>query len=312
MTDQCSICNNDLKFTSLSSDAYAVDCPQCGKYGLTRPALVNLRNTDFTLRQRANISGWLRDNPGFFIKPDTIDDFFSIRAPRFKERADRLLYAMSKQSDFAGQVVRFSPQWIGYSWSINEEETESILEFLVETDRVKELAPQINQYIVKPKGWLRLDELEHSNADSSQGFVAMWFSEEMQPIYDGAFSSAIKNAGYLPHRVDQREHNNKIDDEIIAEIRKSRFVIADFTGLRGGVYYEAGFAKGLGIEVFWSCRDDFIKELHFDVRQYNCIVWKQDDLDDFARRLQFRIESVLGKGRYSPLRWNTPEVTGLL
>ena len=46
---------------------------------------------------------------------------------------------------------------------------------------------------------------------------------------------------------------DKIDDEIIGEIRRSRFLVADFThgdkGARGSVYYEAGFAYGLGLPV---------------------------------------------------------------
>ena len=51
---------------------------------------------------------------------------------------------------------------------------------------------------------------------------------------------------------------------------------SDFTGNRGGVYYEAGFAHGLGLPVIFMCRDG--DELHFDVRQYNCIFWKPDQL----------------------------------
>ena len=83
-----------------------------------------------------------------------------------------------------------------------------------------------------------------------------------------------------PVRIDQQEHNNKIDDEIIAEIRRSRFVVADFTqgekGARGGVYYEAGFAQGLGIEVIFTCRKDVLdnNDIHFDTRQYNHIGWE--------------------------------------
>jgi hypothetical protein len=97
-----------------------------------------------------------------------------------------------------------------------------------------------------------------------------------------------------PHRVDQREHN----DKIIAQIRKSRFVVADFTGYRGGVYYEVGFAKGLGFEMIWTCRENEIENLHFDIRQYNCIGWSQDELSNFQKRLSNRIESVLGRGNY--------------
>lgn len=37
-----------------------------------------------------------------------------------------------------------------------------------------------------------------------------------------------------------KEHANKIDDEIIAEIRRSAFLVADFTGQRQNVYFETG------------------------------------------------------------------------
>jgi hypothetical protein len=97
-----------------------------------------------------------------------------------------------------------------------------------------------------PAGRLHLETLKGINLQSSQDFVAMWFSEEMLKIYEIAISTGIANAGYMAHIVSQREHNDKIDDEIISQIRKSRFVLADFTGHRGWVYFEAGYAKGLG------------------------------------------------------------------
>jgi len=54
----------------------------------------------------------------------------------------------------------------------------------------------------------------------------------MQRIYEEVFAKAISEAGFKPHRVDQREYNDKIDDEIIVQIRRSRFIVADFTGHR--------------------------------------------------------------------------------
>jgi hypothetical protein len=54
----------------------------------------------------------------------------------------------------------------------------------------------------------------------------------------------INETGYNAMRTDLQEHNEKICDSIIAEIRKSRFLGADFIGHRGGVYFEFGFAKG--------------------------------------------------------------------
>jgi hypothetical protein len=101
-------------------------------------------------------------------------------------------------------------------------------------------------------------------------------------------------------RVDRVEHVGKIDDEIIAQIRRSRFLVADFTGHRAGVYFEAGFALGLNLPVIWSCSRDHIPELHFDIRQFNCIDWSKPD--ELADRLQNRIESVIGAGPRKPIQ----------
>jgi nucleoside 2-deoxyribosyltransferase len=142
-------------------------------------------------------------------------------------------------------------------------------------------------------GYTRLEQLQSIPGLTEQGFVAMWFGAEVQGVYEKGIAPAISDAGYRSMRIDQKEHNNKIDDEIIAEIRRSRFVVADFTcGLlsdegtetaipRGGVYYEAGFAQGLGIPVIWTCREDHI-------------TWKTPE--ELREKLRNRIGAVLGDG----------------
>ena len=141
-------------------------------------------------------------------------------------------------------------------------------------------------------------ELQGTNTDSSQAFVAMWFHDSTNDAYEKGIEPAIKEAGYKPLRVDRKEHVNKIDDEIIAELRRSRFLVADFThgkdGARGGVYYEAGFAHGLGLPVIFTCRKDSMKTLHFDTNHYNHIVWKTPD--ELREKLKNRILAVIGKG----------------
>jgi hypothetical protein len=95
-------------------------------------------------------------------------------------------------------------------------------------------------------------------------------------------------------RIDAKQHINKICDEIIAEIKRSLFVVADYTGHRGGVYYEAGYAAGRGLRVIPTCKKDEMGKLHFDIRQYNCIDWETPD--ELAERLQARIEALFGDG----------------
>jgi hypothetical protein len=123
----------------------------------------------------------------------------------------------------------------------------------------------------------------------------MWFDESMNDVWL-AINEGIRAAGYEPLRIDQKQHNNKIDDEILAAIRRSKFVVSDFTKQRGGVYFEAGFARGLNLEVIWLCRQDELKEVHFDTRQYNFIVWETDKLPELSKNLQNRIEATIGRG----------------
>ena len=88
----------------------------------------------------------------------------------------------------------------------------------------------------------------------------------MQETYDAEIAPGIRDAGYAPFRVDDPPTNKGISDTILAQIRAAEFVVADFTGQRQSVYFEAGFARGLGREVIWCCRDDELKNLHFDIK----------------------------------------------
>ena len=124
----------------------------------------------------------------------------------------------------------------------------------------------------------------------------MWFDDSMERVYDEGIAPAIKDCGFKPKRIDRDPAVDKIDDAIISQIKKSRFLVADFThgkkGARGGVYYEAGFARGLRIPVIFTCRKDMIKEIHFDTRQFAHILW--DDTTKLRISLRDRIAARIG------------------
>ena len=125
-------------------------------------------------------------------------------------------------------------------------------------------------------GWQRLQELRTRQIQRQQAFVAMWFADEMTLAFTDGIEPALRATGYRALRIDRVEHNDKVDDRIVAAIRQSGLLVADFTGNRGGVYFEAGFAMGLGLPVIWTCRRDHFDQygVHFDTRQYNHIVWE--------------------------------------
>jgi hypothetical protein len=145
------------------------------------------------------------------------------------------------------------------------------------------------------EGWKRIAELRKVGRVSDQAFVAMWFDQGLFPAWSDGIEPALKDAGYNAVRVDRVEYNEKIDDKIIAEIRRSGLVVADFTGDRGGVYYEAGFAQGLGLPVIFTVRKDEVGRVHFDTRQYNHIAWETPA--ELRERLYDRVIATLGPGR---------------
>ena len=147
-------------------------------------------------------------------------------------------------------------------------------------------------YTVTVEGYARVEEIYDSVA-SRQAFVAMWFDSSMNAAYEQGIAPAIASSGYDPKIINRDPTVDKIDDAIVAEIRRSKFIVADFThgddGPRGGVYYEAGFADGLGIPVIFTCRYDMIGKVHFDTRQRNHIVWNSPD--ELRQRLMERINA---------------------
>lgn len=230
------------------------------------------------------------------------------------ERADRLLKYLETKSSVIGKEIHFFLdnssakevflEMLAWSESASPEELDFLLNYLEKSGWVNITVSSggLKSAVLTIHGYARLAELATKQINSSQGFVAMWFDDSMTEAYDKGIVPGIEDAGYKPLRIDKKEHANKIDDEIIAEIRRSRFVVADFTygdtGHRGGVYYEAGFAHGLNIPVFFTCRKDLIDLIHFDTRQYNHIKWT--DYTDLRKQLADRISAVIGDGPDKP------------
>ena len=70
--------------------------------------------------------------------------------------------------------------------------------------------------------------------------------------------------------------------------------VADYTEQVNGLYFEAGFALGLGLLVIPTCRENQIGKLHFDIRHLNTLPWKTPE--DLSANLTKRILAVVGAG----------------
>jgi hypothetical protein len=287
-----------------------------GDYRISGSATVTIKHK--SPAEKARITTWIVDQrrsgeAAPLVTDDVVQQAAARRPLRMSERKRRFfLLALSREfqpSDrfkVAGQVDDEYHRDRGAieAWTEcwDNQHLHSIMRFLAEEGLVNQSAGT-GVVTLTAKGFERMEALESGAAPTHQVFVAMWFDPSTQPAFDDGIEPAVDAAGYKAFRIDRKEHNNKIDDEIIAEIRRSRFVVADFTCgtvavdgskvavARGGVYYEAGFAQGLNMPVIWTCRSDCINHIHFDTRQFNHIVW--DAPADLRTKLLNRIRAVI-------------------
>lgn len=326
---KCPVCNSEAESRSPGGlDGEEVNCPRCGYFQISRSAAINLRGfLAGNERGVANASGWIKAHQNELISSETVALIETLKTPSVTEKANRLLRYLVRVSAYFGEQFGISLQearsplsvptpngflpvleLMGVAWAVNGDEVVHLLQYL-EDERLLEinkLSSTRNDISVSAGGFSHIEQLAAFNPESNIGFCAMWFDKSVDLLWGKAIEPAISNAGYQPLRIDKKEHVNRIDDEIFADIRRSRFVVADFThgeaGVRGGVYFEAGFAQGLGLPVIWTCRSDMLLEakLHFDIRQYNFLEWSDETLDEFKDRLQKRIEAILGRGTWKP------------
>lgn len=138
-------------------------------------------------------------------------------------------------------------------------------------------------------------------------FVAMAFAHsDTDRLYDETLAPLLLEMGIDAIRVDRVEHNDNIDDRIIAEIKAADLALVDLTYARPSVYFEAGYAER-AIPVVYTIRGDHLAprvddpfgvfRLHFDLAMRNVVDWAAPDDEGFRVRLRRRLDHVL-----APLR----------
>ena len=290
----CPVCNNSEASATkhLTKDADVVRCLQCGDFTISRSAAANMRNEDESTRWR--VSAWIAEYSPPMVTTADVETALESWVPSLHHRADRMLGALNRwyPQGFQFSTSEVTTKLMAIGWNRSGTEVRFMLEDVLEVELGYLRRMDSSTFRISARGLLHLEQ--KPNHESAIGFCAMWFNEQVLPLWTDVIEPAIRLAGYEPLRIDGKQHNGKIDDEIIASIRASRFVVSDFTGSRGGVYYEAGFAHGLGLPVIFMCQQG--ENLHFDVRQYNCLFWKPDDLESARTQLQHRILATLGRG----------------
>lgn len=270
-----------------------VECAVCGHYQIS--GLLHTSKPDINDDQRYILSGFIRENSTrdspVVLSTDNIrnlaDGAIVPRTPM--DKMDRIMQYLGGMSKEAGAEITIDTEMdypVAYARSPGE--FEFLVNNLMGSGLIGSNGELVNtKYNLTINGWKYLIELSSRARISNVAFVAMRFSKEMDMVWTQGFKPALEKCGYKPVRIDLVHHNEKICDKIIASIRQAGLFVADCTELRPNVFFEAGFACGLGTPVIWTCRSDQIDDLPFDTRQYNHVGWKEGE--DLSEKLADRI-----------------------
>lgn len=290
---------------SNGGERLSVTCRRCGgPFTITRTAAGRIEKEGVG----PGLSAWIRDrlDSGLDVPEIDSDTLIGIEAaiPTYKvsEKQLRLLRALESRTKFPGEELDVTPA-VDYplAWAAGEREFRYLLRSLIERGLLRRtVSPAdpddspVYTLEITAAGWAFLDEHARPSVLSDQAFVAMSFADDLKPAWENGIRPALVKAGFRPYRVDSEPHIERIDLKIITEIKNSRFLVADVTLQRPGVYFEAGYALGLGIPVFWCVRRDDLESVHFDTRQYNHIVWETEQ--HLADLLHVFVTAIVGKG----------------
>jgi hypothetical protein len=285
-------------------DVRTYDCERCGRIRVTDEAEREARLLDRA--RSARVSGLTRERTTRGLPPvlitqtrdaarrssepaTTLDDILVASALSVQQRLDRTLMNLGTWISLTGDVdppLAYAEDGAVMQFLMNQLERHGLIRW--------DGHMQGGHATVQVEGWNRIAELQQGvhTQGSRQGFVAMWFGNPARNPCEVGLVEGIREAGYVPWIAERVEYIDRIDERIISEIRKSTFLVADLSGHRQNVYYEAGFAAGLGIPVVFTCHKDDMGAGHFDTRQYNTIEWS--DPEQLATSLQHRITAVIG------------------
>ncbi|OGN88650.1 MAG: hypothetical protein A2158_08065 [Chloroflexi bacterium RBG_13_46_14] len=338
----CPVCSYTLESPSCPYEnivgASIYTCPQCGHFILSKYITYEEGFKEF----KNLISAWIRkQNKRGNYYPivggnGNLEKWFQdLQYMGFPETVNEKLNMLLKTyADMAGDdynkiiAVENHPELVSDIAAKNLGEINGLNRLLRQLEYIGDAqARDIDRVRLTAKGWFRVEEISISTSTTDSAFIAMWFTPQTNDCRE-AIKAAVIASGYNPIIVDETEFNDFIMDEVTTLIRQARFLIADLAcipevsndsmslvtgGVRGGVYWEAGMAYGLGRTVILTCKDveSSKNRIHFDLKQYQTILWKEEELNpdirkdivhintpSFTEKLYQRILSTVGRGSY--------------
>jgi hypothetical protein len=295
----CPVCKQSVEhFKDVESLKSEVICNYCGEFIIEKSLQKILEKNDYN---QLRIGSWIIEQNSFGVIPELkatdFDNLISLKDKKINQKYELLLKYMYSEKTIEIVHSNLNRLYLVLFWCEDIKEFNILISKAVELNHLKLVTNGIgyNKYSITYDGKEFVENLGLDN-NSNKVFMAFHFTEEMKKEFELTIKRAVfdSSEGKLEAvRVSSSttDHDAKIDDELIGMIKSSKAIIADFTGNRTAVYYEAGFAMGLGIPIIWTCKKADVDNLSFDTRQYPHIIWENEE--DLYKQVVNRLKAKI-------------------
>jgi hypothetical protein len=123
-------------------------------------------------------------------------------------------------------------------------------------------------------------------------FAAMPFAPQYEDVFFIAMRYAAEQVGAVCTRVDRREFQGNVVDEIQSLIRESIAVFVDLSEAKPNVLYETGYAHALKKPCIHICSTP-LEKVPFDVYQWKTTKYNPGQIHKLGKELAQRLKEVL-------------------
>lgn len=311
---KCPFCNSHKVEYKESFNSWFTVCPVCGRYAVNAydlPKLESIKDeVAYTLYHSEHEDTRIIGSENFYEKAKDsysrprfipLDSIVNFYPSKFSTKVENMLLSFAKKSQFFGDVALYSvEEFCSAAYLKRFDAYGKKLDFLKIKDQIIKmqefLTSEPAKYIrsepfdvnnsirieLLANGWQKIESIEAEDRNNKNVFIAMAFGDKTESTRE-ALKHGIIRAEYNPILIDEVTHNHQIVPEIFKQIRESKFLVIDISIPNTGAYYEAGYAYGLGKEVIFCCNQESFNNQdknmrpHFDVRQKQMIVWKDEN-----------------------------------
>jgi hypothetical protein len=191
-----------------------------------------------------------------------------------EEEAAEVLRLICRSGQQYGQLGYRRKQDGGSECTVNVDYGSAFDEYMEYTDLHPFIQALYDRYASTPRNMGSPPIDGRATSDETEGvvrgtaFILMRIDPKNPDLEDilNAIKDACKSFDIKASRADEIEHQERITDVVLQEIRRAEFIIADLTYERPNVYYEVGYAHAIGKHPVLIQKTGTMA--HFDIAAY--------------------------------------------